>query len=143
MRSSRSGAALVIAIVVLAALLLLGLPFLFSQSGSLSGTRSYTHGRLASMGQDSAQSMGVAAGAGAVSYRWQQDGVTTPTGLVLDDWTDLFLDLDGTNPLSGLRRVGVNRIEFDTRNHTFALPGDRIALTRTGFEPVIWHITST
>lgn len=123
--NSRSGAALVIAIVVLAAMLLIGLPFLFTQSGSLSGTRSYAHGRLASMGQDSAQSMGVAAGASAVSYRWQEDGVTTPTGLVLDDWTDLFFGLNGSDPLSGLRRVGVNRIEFDTRNHTFALPGDR------------------
>lgn len=123
--NSRSGAALVIAIVVLAAMLLIGLPFLFTQSGSLSGTRSYAHGRLASMGQDSAQSMGVAAGASAVSYRWQQDGVTTPTGLVLDDWTDLFFGLNGNDPQSGLRRVGVNRIEFDTRNHTFALPGDR------------------
>lgn len=123
--SSRSGAALVIAIVVLAAMLLIGLPFLFTQSGSLSGTRSYSHGRLASMGQDSAQSMGVAAGASAVSYHWQQDGVTTPTGLVLDDWTDLFHDLNGSDPLSGLRRVGVNRIEVDTRNHVFALPGER------------------
>lgn len=121
----RSGAALVIAIVVLAALLLLGLPFLFTQSGSLSGIRSYNHGRLASMGQDSAQSMGVDAGARAVSYHLQRDGVTTPTGLVLDDWTDLFHDLNGSDPQSGLRRVGVNRIEFDTRNHTFALPGDR------------------
>jgi hypothetical protein len=123
--NNRSGAALVIAIVILAAMLLIGLPFLFTQSGSLSGTRSYAHGRLASIGQDSAQSMGVAAGASAVSYRWQQDGVTTPTGLVLDDWTDLFHDLNGADPLSGLRRVGVNRIEFDTRNHTFALPGQR------------------
>jgi len=123
--TSRSGAALVIAIVVLAAMLMLGLPFLFTQSGSLSGIRSYNHGRLASIGQDSAQSMGVDAGARAVSYHLQRDGVTTPTGLVLDDWTDLFHDLNGSDPQSGLRRVGVNRIEFDTRNHAFALPGDR------------------
>ena len=123
--TSRSGAALVIAIVVLAAMLLIGLPFLFTQSGSLSGTRSYAHGRLASMGQDSAQSMGVGAGASAMSYRWQQDGVDTANGLVMDDWTDLFHDLNGNDPLSGLRRVGVNRIEFDTRNHTFSLPGER------------------
>ena len=124
--TSRSGAALVIAIVVLAAMLMIGLPFLFTQSSSLSGTRSYAHSRLASMGQDSAQSMGVAAGGSAVSYHWQQDGVKPPTDdLVMDDWTDLFLDLNGADPLSGLRRVGVNRIEFDTRNHTFSLPGDR------------------
>jgi len=122
--NSRSGAALIIAIVVLAAMLLLGLPFLFTQSGSLSGTRSYSHSQLASVGQDSAQSMGVAAGASAVSYHWQQDGVTQGGRIYQDDWSDLFLDLGGRDPQSGLRRVGVNRIEFDTRNHTFALPGD-------------------
>ena len=132
--TSRSGAALVIAIVVLAAMLLIGLPFLFTQSGSLSGTRSYAHGRLASIGQDSAQSMGVAAGANAVSYHWQQGGVDTSTGLLMDDWTDLFLGLGGNKDDSGLRRVGVNRIEFDTRNHTFALPGQRDLEAKTAAE---------
>jgi hypothetical protein len=114
----RSGAALIIAIVVLAALLMLGLPFLFTQSASLSGTRSYAHSELANIGQDSAQSMGVAAGAGAVTHHWKENR--------LDDWTDLFLSLEGQQPGSGLRKVRgfVNRIEFDTRNHTFALPGD-------------------
>jgi hypothetical protein len=120
--SSRSGAALIIAIVVLAAMLLLGLPFLFTQSSSLSGTRSYAHGRLASMGQDSAQSMGVAAGSIAMSYRWQQNGVNTPS-LVMDDWTSLFYGLGGDIDNSGLIRVGVNRVEFDTRNNNFAFPG--------------------
>ena len=125
--NSRSGAALVIAIVVLAAMLMIGLPFLFTQSSSLSGTRSYAHSRLASMGQDSAQSMGVAAGSSAVSYHWEQVLVEPgkPTTKPIDDWTDLFHGLNGSNPDSGLRRVGVNRIEFDTRNHTFALPGQR------------------
>jgi hypothetical protein len=128
--NSRSGAALIIAIVVLAAMLLLGLPFLFTQSGSLSGTRSYAQGRLANLGQDSAQSMGVAAGASAMSYRWQQDGVIQGGKVYQDDWTDLFHDTDlfynlgGPLATKGLRRIGVNRIEFDTRNHTFALPGD-------------------
>ena len=114
----RSGAALIIAIVVLAALLMLGLPFLFTQSASLSGTRSFAHSELANIGQDSAQSMGVAAGAGAVTHHWKENR--------LDDWTDLFLSLEGQQPGSGLRKVRgfVNRIEFDTRNHTFALPGD-------------------
>jgi hypothetical protein len=123
MNRSRTGAALIIAIVVLAAMLLLGLPFLFTQSGSMSGTRSYAHARLASMGQDSAQSMGIAAGASAVSYRWQRDGVSDGSALFVDDWSDLFLDLGGTMSGSGLRRIGVNRVEFDTRSHTFALPG--------------------
>ena len=121
----RSGAALIIAIVVLAALLMLGLPFLFTQSGSLSGTRSYAHSELANIGQDSAQSMGVAAGSSAVSYHWQQGGVTNGSQVILDDWTDLFWSLGGQQSQSGLRKVSgfVNRIEFDTRNHTFALPG--------------------
>ncbi|HEX3135511.1 MAG TPA: hypothetical protein VHX44_18250, partial [Planctomycetota bacterium] len=128
--NSRSGAALIIAIVVLAAMLLLGLPFLFTQSSSLSGTRSYAQGRLASLGQDSAQSMGVAASASAMSYHWQQAGVTQGGKLYQDDWTDLFHDTDlfydlgGPLTTKGVRRIGVNRIEFDTRNHTFALPGD-------------------
>ncbi len=128
---SRSGAALVIAIVILAAMLLIGLPFLFTQSGSLSGTRSYAHSRLANTGQDSAQSMGIAAGASAVSYRWQQGGVTDGGTLFIDDWSDLFYDLGGA--AGGQRRLGVNRIEFDTRTpdlsptvrNRYALPGDK------------------
>ena len=98
---SRSGAALIIAIVVLAALLMLGLPFLFTQSASLSGTRSYAHSELANVGQDSAQSMGFAAGSSAVSYHWQQGGSNS----ILDDWTDLFLSLGGQQSGSGLRKV--------------------------------------
>lgn len=124
--NNRSGAALVIAIVVLAAMLMLGLPFLFTQSSSLSGTRSYAHGRLASMGQDSAQSMGVSVSASAMSYHWQKDGVNTPDGVIQDEWTDLFHDLNGNDADTGVRRsAGLrNRIEFDTRNHRFALPGE-------------------
>ena len=90
----RSGAALIIAIVVLAALLMLGLPFLFSQSGSLSGTRSYAHSELANIGQDSAQSMGIKAGAEAIGYHWQQGGMRL-----------LRADDDFLHPISGLAHV--------------------------------------
>ncbi len=125
----RSGAALIIAIVVLAALLMLGLPFLFTQSGSLSGTRSYAHSELANIGQDSAQSMGVKAGAEAVGYHWQQDGmkrprVPDPSPLIINDWTSLFYDLGGRDdPQSGVHKMSENLLSFNTRNHVFALPG--------------------
>jgi hypothetical protein len=128
--TSRSGAALIMAIVILAAMLLLGLPFLFTQSSSLSGTRSYSHGRLASIGQDSAQSMGTAAGTQAMSYRWQRmevpygDTATQP----IDDWTSLFFSLGGDRPNSGLYRDSTgkrNRIDFDTRYEGFVIPGDK------------------
>ncbi len=125
----RSGAALIIAIVVLAALLMLGLPFLFTQSGSLSGTRSYAHSELANIGQDSAQSMGVKAGAEAVGYHWQQDGMRllrapASTPLIVNDWTSLFYDLGGNDdPQSGVHIRSANLLSFDTRNHAFALPG--------------------
>lgn len=133
MNRSRTGAALIIAIVVLAAMLLLGLPFLFTQSGSLSGTRSYAHGRLASMGQDSAQSMGVAAGASAVSYRWQRGGVLLDGDLYIDDWTDLYHGLGGGSPGNAVRRASglMNRVlfdmrteEIDSKRNAFAHPGE-------------------
>jgi hypothetical protein len=126
----RSGAALIIAIVVLAALLMLGLPFLFSQSGSLSGTRSYAHSELANIGQDSAQSMGIKAGAEAIGYHWQQGGMRllrapASTPLIVNDWTSLFYDLRGhDDPQSGVHKMSDNLLRFDTRNHVFALPGE-------------------
>ena len=125
----RSGAALIIAIVVLAALLMLGLPFLFTQSGSLSGTRSYAYSELANIGQDSAQSMGVKAGAEAVGYHWQKGGMKHPRApasapLIINDWTSLFYDLRGhDDPQSGVHKMSANLLSFDTRNHAFALPG--------------------
>ena len=42
---TRGGAALIIAIILLAALVMLGLPFLYSQSSSLAGTRSFSNWR--------------------------------------------------------------------------------------------------
>jgi hypothetical protein len=54
----RSGAALIMAIVILAALLMLGLPFLFSQSASLSGTRSFAHSQQAQSGRTTAEDLG-------------------------------------------------------------------------------------
>jgi hypothetical protein len=56
----RSGAALILALILLAALLLLGLPFLYSQSSSLSGTRSFSAQRLAVIGQANARNVATA-----------------------------------------------------------------------------------
>jgi hypothetical protein len=64
--SPRRGAALVLALILLAALLLLGLPFLFSQSASLSGTRSFSYSRLAQIGRDSAENLATAVAAYAM-----------------------------------------------------------------------------
>ena len=64
MTHHRSGAALIMAIVILAALLMLGLPFLFSQSASLTGTRSFAHSQMAQTGRSTAEDLGV----GAANY---------------------------------------------------------------------------
>ena len=61
MAHHRSGAALIMAIVILAALLMLGLPFLFSQSASLTGTRSFAHSQMAQSGRSTAEDLGVGA----------------------------------------------------------------------------------
>lgn len=64
MAHHRSGAALIMAIVILAALLMLGLPFLFSQSASLTGTRSFAHSQMAQTGRATAEDLGI----GAANY---------------------------------------------------------------------------
>jgi len=59
MAHHRSGAALIMAIVILAAMLMLGLPFLFSQSASLTGTRSFAHSQQAQTGRATAEEIGI------------------------------------------------------------------------------------
>lgn len=65
--SVRAGAALVLALILLAALLLLGLPFLYSQSASLSGTRSYSDATRARIGAESAEHLATAIAAYAMT----------------------------------------------------------------------------
>jgi len=67
MRHARAGAALILALVLLAALLLLGLPFLFSQSASVAGTRSYAGGKLAQVGRDNVENVAIALAAYALT----------------------------------------------------------------------------
>jgi hypothetical protein len=68
MAHHRSGAALIMAIVILAAMLMLGLPFLFSQSASLTGTRSFAHSQQAQSGRATAEDLGI----GAATYLTRQ-----------------------------------------------------------------------
>jgi hypothetical protein len=77
--SSRHGAALIMAIVILAGMLLLGLPFLFSQSASLTGTRSFAHSQIAQVGRTTAEDMGIGAAAINVTRYLQQGGQTETT----------------------------------------------------------------
>ena len=57
---NRSGIALVLVMVVLAALLLLGVPFLASQSASLSGSRQLAQRTQAALSRDAAEGQGIA-----------------------------------------------------------------------------------
>ena len=77
----RAGAALILAIILLAGLLLLGLPFLFSQSASLAGTRSLAHQQQATVGRDAAENLGLAVGGESVRRRFLVDGNETMSSL--------------------------------------------------------------
>ncbi len=81
--SSRHGAALIMAIVILAGMLLLGLPFLFSQSASLTGTRSFAHSQIAQVGRTTAEDMGIGASADSIKNIFTQ-GRTTEMSSLLD-----------------------------------------------------------
>ena len=67
---SRHGAALIITLIILLALMLLGLPFLFSQSMSLSGTRSLQASQTAHIYGISAQNFGSAIANYATQDHW-------------------------------------------------------------------------
>ncbi|MBA3845764.1 MAG: hypothetical protein H0X45_03840 [Planctomycetes bacterium] len=88
--SNRHGAALILALVILAALMLLGLPFLFSQSSALTGTRSYAHHQATGVARDSAEGLAIAAAAQAVEPFW------TPGST--QHHNDLFSQLVATAP---------------------------------------------
>lgn len=118
--TSRSGAALIIALVVLAALLLLGLPFLFTQSSSLAGTRSFAHSQQALIGRASAENVGVAAAAAAMDYHWRSRALPPPPAL--DEWTSLYWGLSNGGTLAEVRRLGETRVGLDLRQGTSFRP---------------------
>lgn len=117
---TRSGAALIIALVVLAALLLLGLPFLFTQSSSLAGTRSFAHSQQALIGRASAENVGVAAAAAAMDYHWRSRALPPPPAL--DEWTSLYWGLSNGGTLAEVRRLGETRVGLDLRQGTSFRP---------------------
>ena len=91
-RPLRSGAALIIALVILAALMLLGLPFIFSQSGALAGTRSFLRGQTAQVGMGAAENSGIGL-AGNAAARHLLSGASV--GLNKDqEWSRVDWDLD-------------------------------------------------
>ncbi|GDY12308.1 hypothetical protein LBMAG53_11860 [Planctomycetota bacterium] len=63
-----------LALVILAALLLLGLPFLVSQTSSLAGARSFAHRELARAGVEAAETAGVAAGVTSIAPHMKGGG---------------------------------------------------------------------
>lgn len=72
--STRDGVALVIALVILAALLLLGLPFLFSQSESLAGSRSLAYHQSTAVGLTNGEQLAAAAVAEGMQHHLEVDG---------------------------------------------------------------------
>jgi len=103
---ARSGAALILALILLAALLLLGLPFLYSQSSSLSGTRSFSAQRLAVIGQANARNVATAVAA----YIQMSSAVAQPASATTgwSQWSSLS---SGVGTASGL---GLNGSQVTT-----------------------------
>jgi hypothetical protein len=64
---TRDGVALVLAMVILAALLLLGLPLLFSQSASVTGARSFADNKIGRAASLTAQNLAIDAAARAIA----------------------------------------------------------------------------
>ncbi|MBA3936449.1 MAG: hypothetical protein H0X38_03225 [Planctomycetes bacterium] len=94
---ARAGIALIMALVILVALIILGLPFLFSQSSSLTGTRSFAHSQQAYVGRTAAENLGVASATAAVAHHFQPTGAAAGSGPgadPLEEWTSLSDNLD-------------------------------------------------
>jgi hypothetical protein len=98
--SSRRGAALILAIVILAALMLLGLPFLFNQSSSLTGTRALAHNQAAHIGEKTAEQLGIAIAADAMSNHLSATTIPPPPPPITppQPWTSLYDDLNLNYP---------------------------------------------
>ena len=86
----RSGAALIIVLLILLALMVLGLPFLFSQSSGLAGARSFQASQAAHIYRQSAENLGLAIAAYTNEGAWKQ---TTGTDLTAQIHTALYLYL--------------------------------------------------
>ena len=78
---TRGGAALIIAIILLAALVMLGLPFLYSQSSSLAGTRSFAQQQLAISRREAAERIAIGLAGEVNRAHFQVDGTTAFTDM--------------------------------------------------------------
>lgn len=114
--SLRRGAALIIAILILTALLLMGLPFLFSQSASLHGTRSLAASQAAQLYANSARNLAIAVGVYTTERHLRERALTDPG----EPWTALAPALAGFDrgygPLSvsaTTTRVGLRLAALD------------------------------
>jgi hypothetical protein len=94
---TRRGAALIIALVILAAMLMLGLPFLFTQSSSLAGTRSFTHNQQARLSADTAENAGIDIVGTAMSFHFANTGPTPLPAMPApaEEYTSLYWSLRG------------------------------------------------
>ena len=111
----RSGAALIIVLLILLALMVLGLPFLFSQSSGLAGARSFQAAQAAHIYRQSAENLGLAIAAYTNEGAWKQ---TTGTDLTAQIHTALYLYLNDPlhqpQPLQGsLINENPNRLSID------------------------------
>ena len=95
--TARRGAALIIALVILAAMLMLGLPFLFTQSFSLAGTRSFAHNQQARLSADTAENAGIDIVGTAMSFHFANTGPTPLPAMPApaEEYTSLYWSLRG------------------------------------------------
>ncbi|MBA3707659.1 MAG: hypothetical protein H0W83_02420, partial [Planctomycetes bacterium] len=114
----RSGAALILALILLAALLLMGLPFLFSQSSSLSGTRSFADSKSAQIARDSSENLAVAIAAYAIERSLRVSAAPD-----LTDWSSLT----GTfAPENTLTPAALRDAAIVTDTYDIALKADKL-----------------
>ena len=119
----RSGAALIIVLLILLALMVLGLPFLFSQSSGLAGARSFQAAQAAHIYRQSAENLGLAIAAYTNEGAWKQ---TTGTDLTAQIHTALYLYLKDSPQLqAALIYENPNRLSFDAAKlpDSTGLPG--------------------
>ena len=120
----RSGAALIIALLILAGLMLLGLPFLFSQSSSLSGARSFQAAQAARIYSETARNLGAALAAYTVTQHWAKDGRQLYTAIDQYLNTTMPLALGGVPPPN----PPTNHTDIDTNALGFNQGGTRVRI---------------
>lgn len=102
---NRSGVALIIAISVLAALLFLALPFLFSQSASVAGARSAAQDGVARRGVDRASGLATAMGIYATGLH-RSRALTTQLGTAQFAYVQLPQQISDTGSAGAIRYPG-------------------------------------